>query len=90
MFQMLIESSPQKILKNGLKIDEFNKTLRDLCLNTNFKESSPNHYYLEDQYDELGRMFVLEAKFRKLGYIIPNLAKWTTYSDEEGEVDELS
>lgn len=90
MFQMIIKSNPETLLENGLNEKEFNATLRAICLDTNFKESSPNHYYLEDDYDELGRMFVLEAKFRKLGYIIPNLSKWVTYSDEEGEVDELS
>lgn len=46
--------------------------------------------WLKAKQNRIGRMFVLEAKFRKLGYIIPNLSKWVTYSDEEGEVDEIS
>lgn len=90
MFRMLVESNPYKLTDNGMNIDEFNSLLRNICLDTDFKESSPNHYYLEDSNEAIGRMLVLEAKFRKLGYIIPNLSKWVTYSDEEGEVDELS
>lgn len=90
MFRMTVEGSPDKITNAGLHIEDFNSILRAICLDTDFKESTPNHYYLEEKYDELGRMLVLEAKFRKLGYIIPNLSKWLTYSDEEGEVDELT
>ena len=89
MFKMIIESDPVALKRNGLDANEFDSFLRDICLDTKFKESSPNHYYLEEDYDELGRMLVLDVKFEKIGYIIPNLKTWLTYSDEEGEVDQL-
>ncbi len=90
MFCMIIESDHDKILRDGrFTISEFDSLLRGICLDTKFQEYSPGHYFLDDSLDELGRMLVLEVKFEKLGYIIPNLKKWTTYSEEEGEVNQL-
>ena len=89
MFQMIMESDSISLLKNGLDEKKFNSTLRAICLDTNFKESSPNHYYLEEEYDELDRMIILKIKFDKLGYIIPNLSKWITCSDEYGELNRI-
>ena len=91
MFNMLTESDHDKISKdNRFSVEEFDCLLRDICLDTNFKEDSPGHFSLDDSFDELGRMLVLEVKFDKIGFIIPNLKKWITYSDEEGEVNQLA
>ena len=88
---MTIESDHEKLAKDGkLTPQEFDDLLRILCLDTWFKESSPGHYYLNEEDDELGCMLVLDVKFDKLGFIIPYLKKWVTYSDEEGEVDQLA
>ena len=91
MFSMTLESDHEKIAREGrFSVEEFDSLLRKICLDTNFKESSPGHYYLDESSDELGRMLVLDVKFEKLGYIIPNLKTWLTYSEEEGEVNQLA
>jgi len=91
MFKMLIQSDSEKIKREGkYNIKEFNSILRNACLDSEFKESSPGHYYLPEGSNELGAMFLLEVQFRNLGYIIPNLSKWITWSDREGEVNELA
>ena len=90
MFRMIIESDPQKVKQSGMAIDEFNNLLRAMCLESYFRESSPNHYILDAKHDEVGSMLVLSVRFDIAGFIIPNLSKWITYSDEEGEVDQLS
>lgn len=90
MFSMTIESDHEKIKQDGrFSVEEFDSLVRNICLDTKFQERSPGHYYLDDSLDELGRMLVLDTKFEKVGYIVPNLKKWITYSEEEGEVDQL-
>lgn len=91
MFSMTIESDHNKIKQDGrFSIDEFDTLIRNICLDTNFYENAPGHYYLDEKEDELGSMLVLDAKFDVLGYIVPNLKTWITYSEEEGEVDQLA
>lgn len=91
MFKMVIESNHEKLQNEGLyNIEQFDKTIRDICLETNFTETSPNHYTLSDKYDEIGRMMVLNARFKVAKCVIPNLKTWLTYSDEEGEVNWLT
>lgn len=90
MFTMIVESDPEKLKKNGMDVDKFNELLKIICYGTGFIEDSPNHYHLDKNEDEIGAMIVLTAKFDKLGYIIPNLSIWITYSDEDGEVNHLS
>lgn len=91
MFKMVIESDHEKLKKDGkLSPQEFDNLLRILCLDTGFKESSSGHYYLDEEEDELGCMLVLDVKFDKLGFIVPYLKTWVTYSDEEGMVDQLA
>ncbi len=88
-FRMTIEGDPEKVNRTNFSIDEFNRIIKNICLDTGFMEElEPNHYYLDDKTGDIGRMFVLESKFQRLGYIIPNLAKWITYA-EEGVTDEL-
>lgn len=82
MFKMIVKAKQEYSSQDNIEL------IRQICLETNFKESSPCHYYLDNQYDELGRMIVLEAKFQKHN-IIPILNEWKTFSDEEGEVNEL-
>ena len=91
MFSMTIESDHDKLTREGLySTEEFDSLVRKLCLDTDFRESSPGHYVLDESADELGRMLVLDVKFDKIGYIIPNLKTWFTVSDEEGTVDQLA
>jgi hypothetical protein len=91
MFTMTIESNHDKLTRDGIySVEEFDALLRKICLDTDFKESSPGHYVLDDSADELGRMLVLDVKFDKLGYIVPNLKTWLTESDDEGTVDQLA
>lgn len=90
MFTMIIESDPEKLKRNGMDVDEFNKLLKIICWGTGFVEDSPNHYHLDENEDEIGAMVVLMAKFDKLGYIIPNLSTWITYCEEDGEIDHLA
>ena len=88
---MIIESDHEIINKdNRFSVETFDSLLREICLDTNFIEDSPGHYSLEDSFDELGKMLVLEVKFEKIGFIIPYLKKGVTYSDEEGEVNQLA
>lgn len=91
MFRMILESNHEKLEKEGIYTPEqFDALLRQMWLDVNFKEESKDHYILEDSFDELGEMLVLDTIFDKLGFIIPNLKTWITYSDYEGEVDQLS
>ncbi len=88
---MILESDHEKLEKEGIYTPEqFDALLRQMCLDVNFKEESRDHYILEDSFDELGEMLVLDIIFDKLGFIAPNLKTWITYSDYEGKVDQLS
>ena len=84
---MIVESDPEKLKKNGMDVDKFNELLKIICYGTGFIEDSPNHYHLDENEDEIGAMVVLMAKFDKLGYIVPNSSRWTTYCEEDGEED---
>ena len=92
-FEMIIKSDHEKITKEGkFSVEEFDDLLRWICLDSGFKERVPGRYYY-DKYGEkdypIGAMVVLKAKFKKLGYIVPNLLKWITYDRQEGILDEL-
>ena len=90
MFRMIIESDHEKLKREGRYLPEaFDAKVRELCLDTNFIEESAGIFTFGDEAAALGRMVVLKAKFYKLGYIVPNLSKWTTFWEDEGEVDEL-
>ncbi len=90
MFRMLIKPNYEKIKSDKtLSADGFDEVLRDICLSSGFREKTPGEYYLDEGEDEMGRMIVLKAKFDKIGYVVPNLTKWITYRDDEGETNEL-
>ncbi|MCR5670145.1 MAG: hypothetical protein K6G10_04000 [Butyrivibrio sp.] len=91
MFRMIIESDHEKLMREGKYSPEaFDTLVRDICLDTKFIEESKNIYTFGNENAALGRMIVLKAKFYKLGDIVPNLLKWTTFWEDEGEVDELA
>ena len=89
MFTMTLLCDPKKVLKDGrYSVEEFNTLLREICLETRFKEKAPGNYYLEETEDELGRMIVLATKIDKIkGEML--LKKWVTHSDYEGRVNQL-
>ena len=90
MFTMKLESDPKRIMADGrYTVEEFDAMLRQICLETRFKEKAPGEYYLDDEEDELGRMIVLTARF-DIKHIEPFLKKWLTHSDYEGRVNQLT
>lgn len=90
MFTMKIESDHDKIQKEAKYTpEEFDALIRKICVETRFTEIGPGVFTFDDEDAALGRMIVLRAKFDKLG-IISNLSKWTTFYDDEGELNELA
>ena len=46
MFTITIESDHEKIKRDGLfSTDEFDTLIKNICLDTEFQESSPGHYF---------------------------------------------
>lgn len=89
MLEMTIYGDPKKVAESGYDIEEFNETIRKICLDKNFIEIGPNQYRLKEGYNEIGCMLNLRTELNVLKYIFPNLGKWTVYTDEDGEMDGL-
>lgn len=91
MFRMIIESDHEKLKREGrYDPSKFDLELRKICLETHFEETSPSHYVLGSEYDEIGRMMVLNARLETAGCVLSNLKTWVTFSDDEGEVNWLN
>lgn len=90
MFEMVVEIDEEKVLREQkYDLEEIKRLIKEACDRARFKQSAPNRYYLEDQYSELGKMLFIKHDFRNNECIMSNLSKWITYSDEDGEIDQL-
>ena len=88
-FIMEFEFDSEKIKKNeALSEDLCYEWLDELCQETRFEKIGKGRYKLNDGEDDLGTLLILSAKFESQSWLLPNLKKWITYSNE-GMVDAL-
>lgn len=91
MYKMSFKFNPIKLKNINSNLSEALalEWLDDICTHTNFKKVGEGEYEIDEEADFLGSLMLLIGKIESQSWLVPGLDSWTTYCEEEGEVDAL-